>query len=175
VLTDIFRHPQEEESMRLRILGSGLAIAAAAIATTVVAGPDAYASHGGGDGGGGGRPCGTATATSGVGTLGSAFTLKSMYDDDDDGAAPGVVVGEEFEIDTAAVGQQWTVQLADNGVVFLDQTETSDAAGIKGMSMTPAQPGNQVMTAHAVNTDNGEIVDGTVTLNPPPARCGEDN
>jgi hypothetical protein len=161
--------------MRLRILGSGLAIGAAALATTVLAGPNAYASHGGGGGGGGGggRPCGTATATSGHGTLGSAFTLKSMYDDD--GAVAGVVVGEEFEINTQAVGQHWTVQLADNGVVFFNQNEISDPTGIKGMSMTPAQPGNQVMTAHAVNNDNGEIVDGTVTLAPPPARCGEDN
>ncbi|HKN97829.1 MAG TPA: hypothetical protein VJX10_11980 [Pseudonocardiaceae bacterium] len=156
--------------MRLRILGSGLAIVAAAVATTVLAGPDAFASHGGGDGSGSGRPCGTATATSGQGTLGSAFTLKSMYDDD--GAVPGVVVGEEFEINTEAVGQHWTVQLADNGVVFLDQDLVSTATGIKAMSMTPAQPGDQVMTAHAVNTDDGETVDGTVTLDPPPAGCG---
>jgi hypothetical protein len=160
--------------MRLRILGSGLAIGTAIVAT-VLAGPTANASQGGGGngGGGGGRPCGTATATAGNGTLGSPFTLKSMYDDD--GAVPGVVVGEEFEINTEAIGQHWTVQLADNGFVFFSQNLISDAAGIKGMSMTPAQPGNQVMTAHAVNTDNGEIVDGTVTLNPPPARCGEDN
>jgi hypothetical protein len=110
---------------------------------------------------------------SGHGTLGSSSTLKSMYDDD--GAVPGVVAGEEFEINTEAVGQQWTVQLADNGFVFFNQTLTSDAAGIKAMGMTPAQPGKQVMTAHAVNDGNGEIVDGTVTLDPPPARCGEDN
>jgi hypothetical protein len=162
--------------MRVRILGSGLAIGAA-LAATVLAGPNANASHGGGNGGGGGtgggRPCGTDMATAGQGTLGSAFTLKSMYDDD--GAAPGVVVGEEFEINTEAVGQHWTVQLADNGTVFFNQPLISDATGIKGMSQTPAQPGNQVMTAHAVNTDNGEIVDGTVTLGPPPAKCGEDN
>lgn len=155
--------------MRLRILGSGLAIVAAAVATTVLAGP-ANASHGGGGGSGSGRPCGTATATSGVGTLGSAFTLKSMYDDD--GAVPGVVVGEEFEINTEAVGQHWTVQLADNGLVFLNQDLVSTTTGIKAMSMTPAQPGDQVMTAHAVNTDDGETVDGTVTLDPPPAGCG---
>ena len=162
--------------MRLRMLGTGLVIAAAAIATTALAGPNAYASQGGGHSGGGnggsGRPCGSASATSGQGTLGSAFTLKSMYDDD--GAVPGVVVGEEFEIETPA-GQQWTVQLADNGVVFFDQTVISDAAGIKGMSMTPAQPGNQVMTAHADNPVTGETVDGTVTLAPPPARCADDN
>ncbi len=93
-----------------------------------------------------------------------------MYDDD--GAVPGVVVGEEFEVDTEAVGQQWTVQLADNGVVFFNQTVISGIDGIKGMSMTAAQPGNQVMTAHAVNTADGETVDGTVTLGPPPAKCG---
>jgi hypothetical protein len=159
--------------MRLRILGSGLAISAAAIAATVLVGPNAYASHGGGGGGGGGRPCGTDMATAGNGTLGSAFTLKSMYDDD--GAVAGVVVGEEFEINTEAVGQHWNVQLADNGTVFFNQNLISDPTGIKGMSMTPAQPGDQVMTAHALNTDNGETVDGTVTLGPPPARCGEDN
>jgi hypothetical protein len=156
--------------MRLRILGTGLAISAAAIAATVLVGPNAYASHGGG---GGGRPCGTGMNTAGHGTLGSPFTLKSMYDDD--GAVPGVVVGEEFEINTEAVGQQWTVQLADNGLVFFNQILISDVNGIKAMSMTPAQPGKQVMTAHAVNAGNGEVVDGTVTLDPPPARCGEGN
>ncbi|HEX3589054.1 MAG TPA: hypothetical protein VHV74_05425 [Pseudonocardiaceae bacterium] len=160
--------------MRLRILGTGLAIGAAALATTVLAGPNAYAAHGGGDGGGGngggGRPCGTASATSGHGTLGSPFTLKSMYDDD--GAVPGVVVGEEFEVDTPVVGQQWTIDLADNGMVFFHTLVTSDVTGIKGMSMTQAQPGGQVMTAHAVNTVTGETVDGTVTLGPPPAGCG---
>jgi hypothetical protein len=157
--------------MRLRILGTGLAIGAA-LATTALVGPDAYASHGGG-GGGGGRPCGTDMATSGHGTLGSAFTLKSMYDDD--GALPGVVVGEEFEINTEAVGQHWTVQLADNGVLFFNQNLVSDVTGIKAMSQTPAQPGNQVMTAYAVDTDNGEFVDGTVTLDPPPANCADDH
>lgn len=157
--------------MRLRILGTGLAIGAAVVATTVLGGPNAYASHGGG--GGGGRPCGPATSTSGHGTLGSGFTLKSMYDDD--GATPGVVVGEEFEIKTKAAGQHWTVQLADNGLVFLNQNLISDANGIKAMGQTPAQPGDQVMTAHAVDTDNGETVDGKVTLDPPPAACGEDN
>jgi hypothetical protein len=157
--------------MRLRILGTGLAIGAITVATTVLAGPDAFASHGGG--GGGGRPCGTDMATSGHGTLGSPFTLKSMYDDD--GAMPGVVVGEEFEINTEAVGQHWTVQLADNGVVFFEQNLISDQTGIKAMSQTPAQPGDQVMTAYAVDTDNGEFVDGTVTLDPPPAGCAEDH
>ncbi|HEX5406022.1 MAG TPA: hypothetical protein VFX16_27415 [Pseudonocardiaceae bacterium] len=164
--------------MRLRILGTGLAITAAALATTVLAGPNAFAAHGGGSGGsggngGGGRPCGTGMSTAGNGTLGSPFTLKSMYDDD--GAAPGVVVGEEFEINTEAVGQHWTVQLADNGVIFFNQNLISDPTGIKAMGQTPAQPGNQVMTAHAVDADNGEVVNGIVTLDPPPASCGEDN
>jgi hypothetical protein len=149
--------------MRLRILAAGLTIGAAALATTMVAGPNAYASHG--------RPCGDPVSTTGHGTLGSPFTLKSMYDDD--GTQPGVVVGEEFEINTEAAGQQWTVQLADNGLVFFNQTLTSTAAGIKAMGQTPAQPGDQVMTAHAKNLGNGETVDGTVKLGPPPPACGE--
>lgn len=148
--------------MRLRTLGVGLTIGAAAIATTMLVGPNAHAS---------GRPCGDGVSTVGHGTLGSPFTLKSKYDDD--GPVPGVVVvGEEFEINTPA-GQVWNVQLADNGLIFFNQPVTADAQGLKAMGQTTAQKGNQVMTAHAVNTANGEVVDGSVTLlGPPPPRCG---
>ena len=156
--------------MRLRTLGVGLTMGAAALATAVIAGPNAYASHGGG--GGGGRPCGLAVTGTGNGTLGSPWTDKTMYDDD--GAVPGVVVGEEFEINTPA-GQQWSVQLADNGLVFFNKVVVADAAGIKAMSQTPDQNRtDQVMTATAVNLGNGEKVNAQLLLpGPPPPTCGE--
>lgn len=62
--------------------------------------------------------------------------------------------------------------MADNGFVFVTQHPVSDVTGIKVMGMTPAQPGDQVMTAHAVNTVTGETVDGSVTLDPSPPTCG---
>lgn len=162
--------------MRLRNLGVGLAVGTAAIATALFVGPNAYASHGGGGGGGGGggtRPCGQPVSTMGAGSLGTGWTLKSMYDDD--GATPGVVVGEEFQINTEAAGQQWTIQLADNGLVFFNQTVTSTAAGITAMSKTPDQPpGDQIMTAHAVNIASGEVISASVDLpGPPPPQCGK--
>jgi hypothetical protein len=96
-----------------------------------------------------------------------------MYDD---GAKPGVVVGEEFEVNTGVAGQQWSVQLADNGLVFFNQTVTSTAAGIKAMSQTPDQNNtDQIMTATAVNLGNGEKVNARLDLpGPPPPACGQE-
>jgi hypothetical protein len=151
--------------IRKHVLVAVMAAGAAVLATGIVAGPDAFASHGGG------RPCGDpVVAPPGNGTLGTGFTLKSMYDDD--GPVPGVVVGEEFEINTEAAGQQWTVTLADHGTAFFSGTVVSDPTGINVTKMTPAQPGGQVMTADARNLGNGETIHGSVTLNPPPPTCG---
>lgn len=158
--------------MRNRKRGAGIVVVAAALATAVLAGPNAYASGGGGGGGGGNRPCGPTHSTQGKGSQGTAWTLKSKYDDD--GAQPGVVVGEEFQINTEAAGQQWHVQLADNGVVFFDKILTSTAAGITAMANTPDQGGvDQVMTAVATNLGDGEGIHASVTdPGPPPAACG---
>jgi len=160
--------------MRFRNQAAGLAVGAAVVATAVLAGPSAYASGGGGGGGGGGgRPCGPTHSTSGVGSLGTTWTLKSKYDDD--GAKPGVVVGEEFQINTEAAGQVWHVQLADNGFVFFDKVLTSDAAGITAMSNTPDRGQvDQVMTANATRLSDGETISGSVTdPGPPPPACGQ--
>ncbi|GAA2050744.1 hypothetical protein GCM10009839_66740 [Catenulispora yoronensis] len=146
----------------------------ATIAAAILAGPSAYASGGGGGGGGGGRPCGPTHNASGSGSHGTGWTLKSKYDDD--GAKPGVVVGEEFQINTQAAGQVWHVQLADNGLVFFDKVLTSTTAGITAMSNTPDQGGtDQVMTATATNQGSGEtITNATLTVpGPPPAACGQ--
>ena len=147
----------------------GLAVGAAVVATTVLAGPSAYASGGGG----GGRPRGPTHSTSGAGSLGTTWTPQSKYDDD--GAKPGVVVGEEFQINTEAAGQVWHVQLADNGFVFFDKVLTSDAAGIKAMSNTPDRGRvDQVMTANATRLSDGETISGSVTdPGPPPPACGQ--
>lgn len=157
--------------MRIRTLGVGAALGTAAIATAVFMGPSAYASGGGG--GGGGRPCGPTHMASGNGSLGTPWTLKSKYDDD--GAQPGVVVGEEFQIKTQIAGQQWHVQLADNGLVFFDKVLPSATAGITAMSNTPDQGGvDQHMTATATNLQTGEVIDNAeITLpGPPPPGCG---
>lgn len=157
--------------MRIRNRGTAIAVCAAAFATAVLVGPNAYASGGGG--GGGGRPCGPGHSTQGTGSQGTPWTLKSKYDDD--GALPGVVVGEEFQINTEAAGQQWHVQLADNGLVFFDKVLTSTAAGITAMSNTPDQGGtDQHMTAVATNLGDAETINAALTVpGPPPAACGQ--
>lgn len=144
----------------MRILALAAATGAAALSVGIMAAPAANAS---------GRPCGSASSETGTGSLGSQFTLKSMYDDD--GATPGVVVGEEFEIAVPA-GETWAITFADNGTVFFSGTQVSTAAGIRVQEMTPAQSGSQNMTASAVNQGNGETVSGGVHLDPAPAKCG---
>ncbi|NUP51242.1 MAG: hypothetical protein HOW97_28615 [Catenulispora sp.] len=158
--------------MRFRTLSVGATVGAAAVAVAALAGTNAYASGGGG-GGGGNRPCGPTHSTSGVGSLGTSWTLKSKFDDD--GAKPGVVVGEEFQINTEAAGQVWHVILADNGVVFFDKILTSDAAGITAMGNTPDQGVvDQNMTANATRLSDNETIFGTVVdPGPPPAACGQ--
>ena len=130
----------------------------------VTAGPAAPAAFaqggdGGGGGGGGGRKLGPAVSTSGTGTLGSPWTLKSQHDDD----GPGLVAGEEFQINTPA-GHVWTVTLADNGTPFFSQDVTADATGLKAMSKAADTGTDQHMTAHAVDKATGEVVDGAVDL-----------
>jgi len=136
--------------------------ATAAVALSMLAAPAAFAQGGdggGSGGGGGGRKLGPAVSTSGTGTLGSPWTLKSQHDDD----GPGPVVGEEFEIKTPA-GHVWTVTLADNGTPFFSQDVTADATGLKAMSKTADLGIDQHMSAHAVDKATGEVVDGAVDL-----------
>jgi hypothetical protein len=133
--------------------------ATAAVAISMLAAPAAFAQGGKGGGGGGGRKGGPAVSTSGVGTQGSPWTLKSAHDDD----GPGPVLGEEFEIDTPA-GHVWTVTLADNGTPFFSQDVTADATGLKAMSKAADTGTDQHMTAHAVDKATGEVVDGAVDL-----------
>jgi hypothetical protein len=130
--------------------------ATAAVALSMLAAPAAFAQGGGG---GGGRKLGPAVSTSGTGTLGSPWTLKSQHDDD----GPGLVAGEEFEINTPA-GHVWTVTLADNGKPFFSQDVTADATGLKAMSKAADTGTDQHMTAHAVDKATGEVVDGAVDL-----------
>lgn len=115
------------------------------------------------------RRCGPAVTTSGVGTLGTAFKLKSMHDDDGPGGS--FVVGEEFEIFTQVAGQVWTITFADNGLVFFNADDVATATGIREVHPTPNQPGTQHMTAHAVNHTTGEVIDAFVDV-PPAPNCG---
>jgi hypothetical protein len=133
--------------MRTRV---GLAIALAGVAAMTALWPAAAWADG--------RPGGKAVIQTGNGTLGSPFKLKSMHDDNN--------VGEEFEITpgAAGVGQTWSITFADNGLVFLQATQTATSTGIRETAMTPNQAGTQHMTAHAVNQVTGEVVDAAVDL-----------
>src|SRR3954451_6241810 len=97
-----------EKHVKLTKSSAAALTATAAVALSMLAAPAAFA-----QGGGGGRKLGPAVSTSGPATLGSPWTLKSQHDDD----GPGLVAGEEFEINTPA-GHVWTVTLADNGTPF---------------------------------------------------------
>jgi hypothetical protein len=143
--------------------GSAFALltAVGALSLSLAVAPAALASNGGG-GGGSGRPGGPPVSASGKGNLGSAWTLKSMHDDN---AAGGQIVGEEFEINTPP-GQVWTVTFADDGTPFFTVSQTATAAGIRADSSTPNQPGTQDMSVHAVNQTTGEVINGSVELPP---------
>jgi hypothetical protein len=139
-----------------------IVLAASAVAMTTGAVTDAVANAKG-------RPCGDPVNSAGTGTMGTGWTLKSMYDDN----GPGLVAGEEFQINTEGAGQHWTVVLSDNGKAFFtDNDVVSTATGINETRPNPVVHGTtEVMAAHAVRHDTGEIIDGSVTLPPAPAQC----
>jgi hypothetical protein len=150
--------------MRMRIPVALLGAVAALTTTGVATGTAAQAKS---------RPCGRAVSTSGIGTKGTAWTLKSMYDDD--GTPPNrLVAGEEFEINTQGAGQHWSVSFTDNGVEFFkNDDDVSTATGIREVHPNPvgrSLPNH--MAAHAVRLDTGETIDGAVDLAPPPPGCG---
>ena len=146
--------------MRLDTLAAVLGAGSMALMTSAVTGTAVEAK---------GRPCGEPVMTSGVGTEGTSWTLKSQYDDN----GPGLVVGEEFQINTEGAGQHWTVTLSDNGKAFFTNSDdVSTTTGITETHPNPAVHGTiEVMNAHAVRHDTGEVIDGTVTLQPAPPRC----
>ncbi|WP_156892876.1 hypothetical protein [Actinokineospora enzanensis] len=147
----------------MRIPATALVVSALALAGVAVSTTTADAK----------RRCGEPVTAQGVGTNGTAWTLKSMYDDD--GPIPGaLVVGEEFEIATQGAGQHWTVTFSDNGQVFFtNPDDVSTATGIREVHMNPAVHNTvEHMRAQATRHDTGETIDATVTLPPAPARCG---
>jgi hypothetical protein len=105
----------------------------------------------------------------GASSLGTGWTLKSQYDDN----GPGLVAGEEFQINTEGARQHWTVVLSDNGKAFF--TNNDDVSTATGINETHPNPTvhhlNNVMSAHAMRHDTGEVIDGSVTLLPAPAAC----
>jgi hypothetical protein len=121
------------------------------------------------------RPCGQPVSTSGVGTMGSSYQMKSMHDDDGPGGS--LVEGEEFEIFVPA-GQVWQVTFADNGTVFFNAPSTSALQGsplqneVREVHAAPNQPGTQHMTVHAVSKSTGETIDAFVDV-PPAPNCGK--
>jgi hypothetical protein len=147
--------------MRIRILTVVLAASAVALTTGAVTGTAVANAKG--------RPCGDPVTSAGMGTKGTAWTLKAMYDDN----GPGLVAGEEFQINTEGAGQHWTVVLSDNGKAFFtDNDVVSTTTGINETHPNPVVHGtNEVMAAHAVRHDTGEVIDGMVTLPPAPAQC----
>lgn len=137
-----------------KTLSMVLVAGAAAASLSLIGAQGAWAS---------GRPGGQPVTASGTGTLGSPWTLKSMHDD----LNGAQIVGEEFEIfPVNGVGQTWTITFADNGLVFFTGTQVATTAGIREVHSTANQPGTQHMTAHAVNQNTGEVVDGAVDLPP---------
>jgi hypothetical protein len=156
--------------LRKRLFASALATAATVLVFGGLSVAPAMAQGGGGGGGGGGgRPGGPSVSTSGHGTDGTPWTLKSMYDDNSAGA---VVVGEEFEINTQVAGQVWAVTFTDNGTAFFTGNVTSTATGVREVQMNLYHGGTSHMAAHAVNRQTGEVVDGSVDLPVAPAACG---
>ncbi|MFC4055842.1 hypothetical protein ACFOY4_39665 [Actinomadura syzygii] len=154
--------------MRIRAGAGLLVVGALALSTAVAAGGAAQAKE---------RPCGRPVSTSGHGTAGTPWTLKSQYDDD--GTPPNrLVAGEEFEIDTGVAGQHWSVVFTDNGTEFFrNNDDVSIATGIREVHPNPVPRGlPNVMAAHAERKDAAgnviETIDGSVKLDPPPPRCG---
>ena len=146
--------------MRMRVLAVVLAAGVMALTTTAISSTAASAK---------GRPCGEPVSTAGTGPDGTSWTLKSQYDDN----GPGLVAGEEFQINTEAAGQHWTVVLSGNGKAFF--TNNDDVSVAAGINETHPDPTvhhiNNVLSAHAVRHDTGEVIDGTVTLPPAPPQC----
>ncbi|WP_344903769.1 hypothetical protein [Actinomadura meridiana] len=153
--------------MRMRVLAGAVSAGVLALTVSVAVGPAAQAKE---------RPCGQGKSTSGVGTKGTAWTLKSKYDDD--GTPPNrLVAGEEFEIKTQAAGQRWSVVFSDNGTEFFrNDNDISTATGIREVHPNPVgRTSPNHMAAHAEHLDASgkviEVIDGAVDLDPPPPAC----
>jgi len=151
--------------MHRRLFASALATAATVLIFGALSVVPAMAQSGNG---GGGQSCLPSQMATGTGTHGTAWALKAMYVHNPAGA---VVIGEAFEISTPVAGQVWTVTLADNGTAFSSANLTSTATGVREVQMTPYPGGTSHVTAHAVNQQTSEVIDGAVTLPPAPA-CG---
>jgi hypothetical protein len=69
--------------------------------------------------------------------------------------------------------QHWTVVESDNGTAFFtNNDDVSTATGINETHANHTVHGiNEIITAHAVRHDTGEVIDGTVMLGPAPAQC----
>jgi hypothetical protein len=72
----------------------------------------------------------------------------------------------EYEVDTPRVGREWRVRLTDNGNVIFRGTRTTNAAsGSFTVDIRrPNLSGPDVIRGRAVDTVNGEICRGRITL-----------
>ncbi len=121
--------------MRMRVLAGAASAGVLALTISAAAGTAAQAKE---------RPCGQGKSTSGVGTAGTAWTLKSKYDDD--GTPPNrLVAGEEFEIKTQAAGQRWSVVFSDNGKEFFRNDNDISTATLR-RPPAPVEPGRPAAT-----------------------------
>lgn len=155
--------------MHKRLFASALATAASVLVFGSLSVVPAMAHVRDGSGVVASQACLPPPAATGTGTLGTPWLLKAMYDRN---AASAVVIGVEFEINTAVAGQVWAVTFADNGTAFFSSNVTSTATGVREVLMTPYPGGTSHVTVHAVNQQTGEVIDGAVTLPPAPATCG---
>ena len=70
----------------------------------------------------------------------------------------------EFEVDEAAPGQVWNVDMSRNGAVFFRGQRTTDSTGefeVRRVIADPAGPDRVV--ARATNTKTGEVCRGVAT------------
>jgi hypothetical protein len=69
-------------------------------------------------------------------------------------------------------GQHWTVTFTDNGTQFFNNNDDVSTA-TREVHANPAVHNTvEVMAAKAVRKDTGEVITGSVKLDPAPAKCG---
>ncbi|HEX9374782.1 MAG TPA: hypothetical protein VGB19_00845 [Actinomycetota bacterium] len=77
----------------------------------------------------------------------------------------GGMLEVQFRVEDAKPGQEWTVQLADNGTqIFSGSRTANDLGKFKVRTMTADRAGSDTVTAQATNTVTGQTCNGSATL-----------
>jgi hypothetical protein len=133
--------------MNIRRTAATVTATTAALTGLVLVAPAANAS--------GGTPD---VRASGTCTIGATWKLKAKPDDGR--------LSIEFEVDSNRVGQTWSVRVTDNGNrIFAGTRKTLAPSGSFSVEMLRPNPaGADTIRARAVNTVNGSVCVGHVTL-----------